>query len=100
MGNRAPIARTIGLSVVLLAGCPTADLGDTPEDIGLCNPMEGEAYFESMIYPNYIDRGGGSNSCIRTGGGCHDQNGGNALTFQTAPVDLKSNYRAAQVYLN
>ena len=36
----------------------------------------------------------------RSGGGCHDETGGNALAFQTMPVDDNANYRAAQVYLN
>lgn len=81
-----------------LAGCPTVDLGDTPADIGLCNPAKGEAYFESDIWPKFIQQGGGTNSCVRSG--CHDEAGGNALSFTTMPVDNMANYRAAQVYLN
>jgi hypothetical protein len=102
MGSHRSAAAWVvsGVALVALAGCPTVDLGDTPADIGLCNPTEGESYFEMQVWPMYIDRGGGTSSCIRTGGGCHDQNGGNALSFATQPIDFKANFRAAQVYLN
>ena len=33
-----------GLATLVFAGCPTVDLGDTPSDIGQCNPPGGEDY--------------------------------------------------------
>jgi hypothetical protein len=85
------------LCVVLLAGCPTVDLGDTPEDVGLCNPAQGETYFEQMIWPTYLN-GAGNKQC--TMGGCHDQNGQSALRFKTNPIDYPGNYKASLIYLN
>ncbi|MCX5744020.1 MAG: hypothetical protein NT062_16140 [Proteobacteria bacterium] len=84
----------------ICTGCPGVDLGDTPEDIGLCNPAKGFDFFKSDVYPKYIERTGAMTSCVKAGGGCHDAGGGNALTFQTNPIDAAANYRAAQVYLN
>ena len=39
---------------VALCGCPTVDLGDTPPDIGLCNPAGGIDYFTSTIEPEFL----------------------------------------------
>jgi hypothetical protein len=82
----------------LLGGCPTVDLGDTPEDVGQCNPTQGEPYFEQMIWPTYINNS--TKSCVTSG--CHEsQTGQSALRFDIAtPVDYQTNYRAAQVYLS
>lgn len=85
-------------AVLALAGCPTVDLGDTPSDIGSCNPPGGLAYFEAEIWPRFI-RHGTATGCTQAGG-CHAEGGGNALDFQTDPVDLVANYRRAQVFLN
>lgn len=102
MGSRrsSTIAWGVALSAFVLSGCPEVDLGDTPADIGMCNPTGGEPYFEQQIWPNFIIRGNDTTTCTRTGAGCHDQNGGNALTFKTDPIDFAANYKAAQVYLN
>jgi hypothetical protein len=81
-----------------LVACPTVDLGASPPDIGLCNPTKGEPYFESDVWPNYLNLSPATKQC--TASGCHDQNGQSALRFQTNPVDLPTNYKAAQVYLN
>jgi hypothetical protein len=81
-----------------LAGCPTVDLGDSPPDIGLCNPTKGEAYFESDIWPTYLNSATPAKQC--TASGCHDQAGQSALRFQTNPIDLPANYKASLVYLN
>ncbi|MBA3392208.1 MAG: hypothetical protein H0T89_06170 [Deltaproteobacteria bacterium] len=85
--------------VPLLGGCPTVDLGDTPTDIGLCNPAGGIEYFEAMIWPEFVRPADTMKGCTRTGG-CHDEAGGNALGFRTQPVDFAFNYRQAQVFLN
>ena len=83
--------------VASLAGCPTVDLGTTPEDVGLCNPAMGEAYFESQIWPNYINNT--TKPCVTSG--CHDPAGQSALRFTIAtPVDYTTNYKATQIYLS
>jgi hypothetical protein len=90
------LAGTAGIAV-LAAGCPTVDLGDTPEDVGLCNPTGGEAYFEQMIWPTFINNT--SKSCLTSG--CHDAGGQSALRFNTAnPIDYPTNYKATQIYLS
>ena len=94
MGNRAVI-----VLVALLAGCPTVDLGDTPTDIGLCNPPGGVEYFEAEIWPNFVRPTDAAKACTKAGG-CHNEAGGNALSFRTNPVDVTFNYRQAQVFLN
>ncbi len=96
----ASIAAPI-IGLALVAGCPTVDLGDTPADIGLCNPAKGRDYFDTTLYPMFVKRDGGTTSCVRSG--CHDAGGGNALAFIDPPAqdsDKAANYRAAQVYLN
>jgi len=82
--------------LALLAGCPTVDLGDTPTEIGLCNPAGGEAYFEQQIWPSYVIRNNADTSCAKVG--CHVA-GGNGLDFP-AQVDYAAAYRRTQIYLN
>ena len=84
---------------MLLGGCPTVDLGDTPQDIGLCNPAGGLDYFTNEIWPNFVRPTDGTRGCTRAGG-CHNEAGGNALGFRTNPVDMTFNYRQTQIYLN
>ena len=87
-------------ALALLAGCPTVDLGDTPTDIGLCNPSGGLDYFQNVIWPNYVRPTDSAKGCTRSGG-CHNEAGGNALSFKTQPApDFPFNYRQAQVFLN
>lgn len=82
-----------------LGGCPTVDLGDTPTDIGLCNPPGGIEYFQAKIWPEFV-RPGNANSCTKSGG-CHNEAGGNALSFDSSAMpDFAANYRQAQVFLN
>jgi hypothetical protein len=98
MGNHrslnAGAAACLGLA--LLAGCPTVDLGDTPTEIGLCNPAGGVQYFQDQIWPNFVVRTGPEMSCAQ--GGCHVA-GGNGLDFPM-PVDYASAYKRTQLYLN
>jgi hypothetical protein len=82
--------------LALLAGCPTVDLGDTPTEIGLCNPAGGEAYFEQQIWPSYVIRNNADTSCAKVG--CH-VGGGTGLDFP-AQVDYAAAYRRTQLYLN
>lgn len=107
MGNhRSPAARTaacLGLAgpaglagLVFLAGCPTVDLGDTPTEIGLCNPAGGVQYFQDQIWPKFIVRDGGTTSCATAN--CHIA-GGNGLDLPM-PVDYPVAYKRTQIYLN
>lgn len=102
MGNHRSRTATWGASCLVLAlgtaGCPTVDLGDTPEDIGLCNPRGGLPYFQDVIWPQYVLRSGMANSCTSPGG-CHQIGGGNLLGYKTNPVDFPANYRATLVHL-
>ena len=83
----------------LVAGCPTVDLGDSPTDIGLCNPEGGFDYFQTVIWPEYVRPTNTTNGCSKTGT-CHNEAGGNGLAFQTQPIDFPFNYRQAQLFLN
>ncbi|HUG62619.1 MAG TPA: hypothetical protein VMP03_12280 [Methylomirabilota bacterium] len=99
MGNHRSFCAFVGAGLaLLLGGCPTVDLGDTPTDINLCNPAGGIDYFAAEIYPNFV-RPGDVNACTKAGG-CHNEAGGNALNFKTNPQDDVFNYRQAQVFLN
>lgn len=75
------------------------DLGDTPSDIGLCNPAGGTQYFMDQIWPSFVRPTNTTNGCTKTGS-CHSETGGNALAFKTMPVDYAFNYRQTQIYLN
>jgi hypothetical protein len=84
-----------------LAGCPTVDLGATPADIGQCMPDR--LYFETDIWPGYIERTDAPmQSCIAQSG-CHNDALGarSGLRLTTAaPVDFSANYRAVTRFLN
>jgi len=101
MGNHR--SRTAGiaaiaacLGVTFLAGCPTVDLGDTPTEIGLCNPAGGVQYFQDQIWPKYVVRKMDNTSCATAN--CHVA-GGNGLDFPM-PVDYPTAYKRTQIYLN
>jgi len=99
MGNhhRSLATACLGLAgIALLAGCPTVDLGDTPTEIGLCNPAGGVQYFQGHIWPNFVGRTDPTKSCAK--GGCHVA-GGNGLDFPM-PVDYSAAYKRTQIYLN
>jgi len=85
------------LAALAFAGCPTVDLGDTPSDIGQCNPPGGQDYFDNVIYPQYLNA---NTPACTSSGGCHNEAGGNALNLRTQPVDPVLNFKQAQVYLN
>ena len=93
------MSRTAGVGLgflAFLAGCPTVDLGDTPTEVGLCNPAGGLQYFQDQIWPNFVVRGNAADSCAKVG--CH-VSGGNGLDFP-AVVDYAAAYKRAQIYLN
>ncbi len=88
-----------GAGLGLLSGCPTVDLGDTPSDIGLCNPPGGQQYFQDKVWPEFVRPGDATKGCTRASG-CHGEAGGNTLSFKTMPIDFVFNYRQTQIYLN
>ena len=102
MGNHRSWTAAWGASCLALSlaatGCPTVDLGDTPEDIGLCNPRGGLAYFQDVIWPMYVRPSNTTNGCAKTGG-CHIFGDGNLLGYKVIPVDFPANYRATLVHL-
>ena len=79
-----------------LAGCPAVDLGDTPTEVGLCNPAGGVQYFQDQIWPSYVTRPNATQTCARST--CH-VSAGNGLDFSD-PVDYPAAYRSTQAYLN
>ena len=83
--------------MLALAGCPTVDLGDTPADIGVCNPAQGLQYFTEQIQPKYFKIGDPVNGCAQSTS-CHDQNHG--LALDASGSDVAGNYRVSQGYLN
>lgn len=99
MGN---LRSSTVLVCVLLAGCPTVDLGDTPSDIGLCNPPQGIDYFTTEIWPKFVRPADATNGCTRST--CHNEGGGNVPSFRggatPTATDFSFNYRQTQIYLN
>ena len=97
-----PLRLTWGFAVLCtagLAGCPTVDLGDTPEDPPLCNPDR--IYFEDVIWPEYLAPADPDRSCVgRTG--CHRiTDGRSALRLDTEePIDVSANYQVVRRFLN
>ena len=89
--------RMWAVCIGLLAGCPSVDLGNSPVDVGQCNPEKGEAYFESTIWPVYLN-GAGSAQCTR--GGCHEPAGTTGMRFLTTPIDYQANYKIAVSKIN
>lgn len=85
------VVASLGLG---LTGCPEVDLGDTPTEIGLCNPAGGVQYFQDQIWPKYVMNP--TKSCAQNQ--CH-VNGGNGLDYP-GPVDYAAFYRRTQIYLN
>ncbi|HUJ63038.1 MAG TPA: hypothetical protein VLX92_31285, partial [Kofleriaceae bacterium] len=79
-----------------LAGCPSVDLGDTPSDIGVCNPPGGLAYFDAQIWPHYLHEQGTPKDCAQSSM-CHLN--ANGLELDPSVADT-ANYRAAQQYLD
>ena len=89
----------VGLALLLLPGCPTVDLGETPVSPGACRPDP--AYFEEFIWPEFIDVADNEKSCVSEGG-CHQlENGRSAFRVSlTEPIDFSANYNVATRFLN
>jgi hypothetical protein len=99
-----PVAWGAAGLAILLAGCPTVDLGDNPTEIGLCNPAGGAQYFQDRIWPSYVQRPNAMQTCAQVS--CH-VTGGNGLDFPcpqmgacTVPLDYGTAYKRTQLYLN
>lgn len=93
--------RSLTVLALACAGCPTVDLGDTPDDINRCNPAGGLAYFQSEIYPKFIrgDDPTNTRSCTQNNG-CHNEGGGTALSFRIqGRRDDVFNFRVTQLFL-
>lgn len=102
MGNqRSRCAPRASLAAVVLglAGCPTVDLGDTPDDITRCNPAGGQAYFAAMIWPSFVRPTNAATGCTK-GNTCHGIGGGQNLNFETQPPDDRLNYSNSLPFLN
>lgn len=70
--------------VLLLAACPTVDLGDTPADPGVCRPDPG--VYRDVIWPEVLAPADTSRSCVAQSG-CHAvENGRSALRLEI-PAD-------------
>jgi hypothetical protein len=93
------VAATAAIAVSVLGGCPTVDLGDVPPDPGSCRPDP--AYFEAVLWPEYIDTADPALSCVAADG-CHDRNNGrSALRLNTdLPIDFAENYNIVTRFLN
>jgi hypothetical protein len=96
MGYHWAIAACAGIALSA-SGCPTVDLGDTPPDIGACNPSKGIDFFISDIEPKFFKLPDTANGCARSGS-CHDQAHG--LTLDRDPGTDAINYKITQTYLN
>ncbi len=98
MGN----LRSSTVALALLTGCPTVDLGDTPTDIGLCNPPKGIEYFRTEVWPKFVRPTDATNGCTKSG--CHNEGAGNAPGFRggasPTATEFSFNYRQTQIYLN
>ena|SRR5579862_1292611 len=86
------------LGTIALAGCPTVDYGQIPGDIGACNPVGGETYFDDHIWPEYL----AAPSTLQPGrtcldSGCHGHGAfSGGLGFDVTNPTSSTNYRAAQ----
>lgn len=87
------------LASALLAACPTVDLGDTPVSPGSCRPDM--AYFEDVIWPQFIAPANEAQSCVAEGG-CHQlENGRSAFRVSVnPPIDFAANYNVTTRFLN
>ncbi len=96
LGSSALACLVAGL---LLTGCPTVDLGDTPPDIGQCRPDR--QYYIDVIWPRYLAPAAAPRSCVAASG-CHEaQSGRSALRLSTAlPIDHDGNYQIVTRFLN
>jgi hypothetical protein len=89
MGN--PCALAAGC-LLLLAGCPTVDLGDVPSEIGVCNPKGGFDYFRNTLWPMYLHpTASPARDCAKDG--CHSN--ATPMRFDVTPDDMR-NYKLAQ----
>jgi len=86
--------------LVAVSGCPTIELGEEPESPTLCRPNQ--AYYQDVIWPDFIEIAGNDAASCTAAAGCHDiADGRSALRLSTAaPIDHDQNYRIVIRYLN
>lgn len=84
--------------LVVLTGCPTVDLGETPVSPGACRPDPG--YFEEQIWPAFLAPADPARTCVGEAG-CHRiEDGRSALRLTTDPLDLGRNYDVVTRFLD
>jgi hypothetical protein len=96
----AALAAALGVaSMLLLAACPTVDLGDVPPDPNVCRPDR--TFYETRIWPEYLAPADMAKSCVGQAG-CHNAaNGRSALRLDSSdPPDHARNYSAVTRFLN
>ena len=86
------------VSLALLTGCPTVDLGAPPVSPGACRPAP--AYFADVLWPELLASDDVAVSCVGQPA-CHRiEDGRSALRLSTDPVDLDRNYDIATRFLD
>ncbi|HEY1554886.1 MAG TPA: hypothetical protein VGF94_08635 [Kofleriaceae bacterium] len=90
-------AGAVAVCALALGGCPTVSLGETPPDIGLCEPAGGLDYFNTVMWPSYLTAQSTLQNHTCVDGGCHghDSFSGGFGLDETNPLS-PGNYRAAQ----
>ncbi len=97
----AGLCALLAFSVLPASGCPTVDLGEEPVAPGACRPDP--AYFETIIWPEFIEGAATPGASCIANAGCHDanNNGRSSLRFQTAtPINFSVNYDIISRFLN
>ncbi|HVK74165.1 MAG TPA: hypothetical protein VM734_12635 [Kofleriaceae bacterium] len=97
--SRGALLAVAGLFGLVLGGCPTVDLGESPPAPMRCEPDR--AYYENEIWPKYLaPAGGGAKSCVAQAGCHNDSNGRSGLRLDTSnPPDHGRNYQVVTRYL-
>ena len=92
-------ARALATLALVLAGCPTVDLGDDPVEQGVCRPSPD--YFQTTIWPQYLAQPDMARTCVGRSG-CHaESDGRSALRLDTVePIDFTRNYQVVTRFLN
>jgi hypothetical protein len=99
---RSPGLRPLSLAIgiVLLAGCPTVDLGDQPPVPGDCQPDPAE--FEATIWPMALSTGDDATTCVKAN--CHSQATGRSglrlIENPSGAADHAANYESVIRFLN
>lgn len=85
---------------LVVAGCPTVDLGELPEQPPICQPDR--AYYETVIWPEFLATADQAASCVGAAG-CHNLENAprTPLRLSTVePIDHAGNYQVVTRSLN